>query len=200
MAEFWYRLRHFKVAGFKTGWMSPLFETFQVRSSASVDDLWRKVVNLADVSWHPLLSSTNVPQGLIPKPGLIYKAVTRFSPFPIRIFVERVDHRQMLSFRILAMPGVEERVTYRVESTVWGTRVSYTVTLKGWLSPIIWSFVRPHAARVAAALANAAEKAAKQRLLQQSSRCRRPRIKSHFQDLLSLVIVTLGVLTCGSGA
>lgn len=193
MARFWYRLKYFRV-----GWVTPFFETFQVGSSASVDELWRKVVNLADVSWHPLLSSTNVPQGLIPKPGLIYKAVTRFSPFPIRIFVERVDHREVLSFRILAMPGIEERVTYRVESTVWGTRVSYTVTLKGWLSPIVWSLVRPHAARVAAALARAAENAAKQRLLQQSSSYRRPRMKSQFQDLLSLVILAMGVLNLGS--
>lgn len=189
MLGFWCRISQFKV-----GYVSPLFETFQVASSASVDELWRKVVNLADVSWHPLISSTNVPNGLIPKPGLIYKAVTRFSPFPIRIFVERVDHRELLSFRILAIPGIEERVTYQVESTVWGTRVSYSVTLKGWLSPIMWSFVRPHAARVAAALANAAEKAAKQRLLQQSSH-HRPRIKSRFQDLLSLTIVAISAWT-----
>ena len=189
MLGFWCRISQFKV-----GYVSPLFETFQVASSASVDELWRKVVNLADVSWHPLISSTNVPNGLIPKPGLIYKAVTRFSPFPIRIFVERVDHRELLSFRILAIPGIEERVTYQVESTVWGTRVSYSVTLKGWLSPIMWSFVRPHAARVAVALANAAEKAAKQRLLQQSSH-HRPRIKSRFQDLLSLTIVAISAWT-----
>ena len=189
MLGFWCRISQFKV-----GYVSPLFETFQVASSASVDELWRKVVNLADVSWHPLISSTNVPNGLIPKPGLIYKAVTRFSPFPIRIFVERVDHRELLSFRILAIPGIEERVTYQVESTVWGTRVSYSVTLKGWLSPIMWSFVRPHAARVAAALANAAEKAAKQRLLQQASH-HRPRMKSRFQDLLSLTIVAISAWT-----
>ncbi len=187
MSRFWYRLTQLKI-----GWVSPLFVTFQVASSAPVDELWRKVVNLADVSWHPLLSSTNVPHGLIPKPGLIYKAVTRFSPFPIQIFVERVDHRELLSFRILAIPGVEERVTYQVESTVWGTRVSYSVTLKGWLSPIVWSFVRPHAARVAAALANAAEKAATQRLLQQSSK-HRPRIQNQFQDLFSLAIATFGL-------
>lgn len=189
MLGFWCRLSQFKI-----GYVSPLFETFQVASSASVDELWRKVVNLADVSWHPLFSSTNVPHGLIPKPGLIYKAVTRFSPFPIRIFVERVDHRELLSFRILAIPGIEERVTYQVESTVWGTRVSYSVTLKGWLSPILWSFVRPHAARVAAALASAAEKAAKQRLLQQSSH-HQPRMKSRFQDLLSLVIMAMSAWT-----
>lgn len=187
MPGLWDKLRHGRV-----GWIPPLMATFQAASSASVDELWRKVVNLADVSWHPLLSSTNVPNGLIPKPGLIYKAVTRFSPFPVRIFVERVDDRALLSFRILAIPGVEERVTYRVESTVWGTRVSYSVTLKGWLSPLLWSFVRPHAARVAAALASAAEKAASQQLLQQASGHRRP-LKSNFQDLLSLVLLVVGI-------
>jgi hypothetical protein len=40
--------------------------------------------------------------------------------------------------------------------------VSYSVTLNGWLSPLIWSLIRPHAARVAAALAAAAEQAAMQ--------------------------------------
>ncbi|MEB3210831.1 MAG: SRPBCC family protein [Leptolyngbyaceae bacterium] len=172
--------------------VSPLFATFQVASSASVDELWRKVVNLADVSWHPMLSSTNVPQGLIPKPGLIYQAVTRFSPFPIRIFVERVDHRERLSFRIMAVPGVEERVTYQVESTVWGTRVSYSVTLKGWLSPLIWSFVRPHAAQVAAALVQAAETAATQRLLPRVPG-QRKRPKHNFHELLNIAMLAIGL-------
>lgn len=193
MWGFWERLSQFKMMG-----VSPLFATFQVASSASVDELWRKVVNLADVSWHPLLSSTNVPQGLIPKPGLIYKAVSRFSPFPIQIFVEQVDHRERLSFRIMAIPGVEERVTYQVESTVCGTRVSYSVTLKGWLSPIIWSFVRPYAAQVAAALVHAAETAANQRLLQRASKQRR-RIKNQFQDLLSLTMLAIGLLELSWG-
>lgn len=179
---------NFRLSHGQSGWVKPLVATFQAASSASVDELWRKVVNLADVSWHPLISSTNVPNGLIPKPGLIYKAVTRFSPFPVRIFVERVDHRKLLSFRILALPGIEERVTYRVESTVWGTRVSYSVTLKGWLSPVIWSFIRPHAARVAAALANAAEKASSQQLLQQNPG-RRDRFKNTLKDLLSIILL-----------
>lgn len=137
-----------------------LVRTYRQISSASVDELWQKVVDLADVSWHPLLASTNVPYGLVPQPGLIFQAVTRLGPIPIRIFVERVLPRELLCVRILAIPGVEERITYQVESTVCGTCVSYSVTLKGWLSPLIWSLIRPHAARVAEALAQAAEQAA----------------------------------------
>lgn len=137
-----------------------LVRTYRQISSASVDELWQKVVDLADVSWHPLLASTNVPYGLVPEPGLIFQAVTRLGPIPIRIFVERVLPRELLSVRIMAIPGVEERITYRVESTVCGTCVSYSVKLKGWLSPLIWSLIRPHAARVAEALAQAAEQAA----------------------------------------
>ena len=136
-----------------------LARTYRAISSASADELWQKVVDLADVSWHPLLASTNVPYGLVPQPGLIFQAVTRLGPIPIRIFVERVRPGELLSVRVLAaIPGVEERVSYRVESTVCGTYVSYSVTLSGWLSPLIWSLIRPQAARVAAALAQAAAK------------------------------------------
>lgn len=137
-----------------------LARTYQVISSASADELWQKVVDLADVSWHPLLASTNVPYGLVPKPGLIFQAVTRLGPIPIRIFVEHVRPGELLTVRVLAIPGLEERVTYQVESTVCGNFVSYSVTLNGWLSPLIWSLIKPHAARVAAALATAAEQAA----------------------------------------
>lgn len=136
-----------------------LARTYRVISSASVDELWQKVVNFADVSWHPVLASTNVPYGLVPKPGLIFQAVTRLGPIPIRIFVERVRPGELLSIRVIAIPGVEERVTYRVDSTVCGTCVSYSVTLRGWLSPLIWSLSKPYAAKVAAALAAAAEQA-----------------------------------------
>ncbi|BAY19645.1 hypothetical protein NIES2109_45420 [Nostoc sp. HK-01] len=139
-----------------------LVRTYREISDASVDELWQKVVDLTDVSWHPLLKSTNVPYGLVPKPGLIYQAVTRFSPFPIRIFVERVNPRELLSVRVLAIPGVEERITYQVESTVCGTCLSYSVTLKGWLSPLIWSFSRPYADRVARSLVESVENAAVQ--------------------------------------
>ncbi|MEH2380149.1 MAG: SRPBCC family protein [Nostoc sp.] len=137
-----------------------LVRTYREISSASVDELWQKVADLTDVSWHPLLKSTNVPYGLVPKPGLIFQAVTRFSPIPIRIFVERVNPREMLSIRVLAIPGIEERVTYQVESTVCGTCLFYSVTLRGWLSPLIWSLSRPYADRVARSLVEAVEKTA----------------------------------------
>lgn len=136
-----------------------LARTYQAISSASVDDLWRKVVDLADVSWHPLISSTNVPHGLVVKPGLIYRAVTRWSPIPVQIFVELVRPRELLTVRVIAMPGIEERITYKVESTVCGTRVSYSVSLTGLLSPLVWSLIRPYAARVAEELVQTVEQA-----------------------------------------
>lgn len=152
MLDFWLRVIRFKPIQ-----LPSLDGTYHVLSSASVDELWGKVVNLADVSWHPLLAKTNVPYGLRPQPGLIYQAVSRLSPIPIKIFVERVLPRELLSVRILALPGLEERVTYRVESTVCGTYVSYSVTLRGWLSPLVWSIIQPYAAKVASELAHAAE-------------------------------------------
>ncbi|HEY9751605.1 MAG TPA: SRPBCC family protein [Coleofasciculaceae cyanobacterium] len=137
-----------------------LVRTYQALSTASVEDLWQKIVDLADVSWHPLLIRTNVPKGLVVQPGLIYEAVTRFLPvLPIRIFVERVQPGELLSVRILVMPGLEEQITYQVKSTVWGTCVSYSVTLRGWLSPLVWSLLRPFAARVAPQLVDAVEQA-----------------------------------------
>ncbi len=139
-----------------------LVRTYREISFATVDELWQQVVDLTDVSWHPLLKSTNVPRGLVPKPGLIYQAMTRFSPIPIQIFVERVNPRELLSIRVLAIPGIEERVTYQVESTVCGTCLSYSVNLRGWLSPLIWSLTRPYADRVARSLVEAVEKAALQ--------------------------------------
>ncbi len=141
-----------------------LAKTYRALSTASVDDLWQQISNLADVSWHPLLARTNLPPGLVAQPGLIYEAVTRLGPFPIRIFVERVDPRALLSVRILALPGLEERVTYEIQSTVCGTCVAYSVTLQGWLSPFIWSLIKPYAARVATKLAEAAEESARQAL------------------------------------
>ncbi len=65
----------------------------------------------------------------------------------------------MLSIRIMAIPGVEERVTYQVKSTVCGTYLSYSVILRGWLSPLIWSLSRPYVDRVARALVESVEKA-----------------------------------------
>lgn len=137
-----------------------LARTYQAISSASVDELWKTIADLADVSWHPILASTNVPRGLVVKPGLIYQAVTRLIPIPIQIFVERVSPKELLSIRILVMPGLEEQVTYQVKSTVCGACVSYSITLRGWLSPLVWSLLRPFAERVAASLAQAAEEAA----------------------------------------
>ncbi|HEY9660721.1 MAG TPA: SRPBCC family protein [Allocoleopsis sp.] len=153
MTNFWHKLMQKHLTCFP-----PLVGTYQVLSSASVDDLWQKVVNLADVSWHPLLAKTNVPQGLLPKPGLIFRAVSRLFPISIQIFVERVLPRELLTVRIFALPGLEEHVTYRVESTLYGTRVTYSMTLRGWLSPLVWSIIRPYAARVARELAQAAER------------------------------------------
>lgn len=139
-----------------------LVRTYREISSASVDEVWLKVADLADVSWHPIFKSTNVPLGLVPKPGLIFQAVTRFWPIPIQIFVERVNPKQMLTIRVLAIPGIEERITYQIESTLCGSYLSYSVTLRGWLSPLIWSLSRPYVDRVARSLVEAVEKAALQ--------------------------------------
>jgi hypothetical protein len=134
-----------------------LEKSYRIVSTASVETLWQTINNLADVSWHPLLSSTNAPQGLSPKPGLIYRAFTRFCPIPVSIFVERVLPQELISIRVLPVPGLEERVIYELKSTLGGTQISYSVTLQGWLSPLAWSLLRPYAAKVAAALAAAAE-------------------------------------------
>ena len=134
-----------------------LYKTYRVVSTAPVDVLWQKLINLADVSWNPLITRTNVPLGLIAKPGLIYQAVTRFMPIPIQMFVENVRPRELLSIRVLAIPGIEHKITYKVESTLCGTFISISVTLRGWLSPLIWWLIRPYTARVVAQLAQAAE-------------------------------------------
>lgn len=131
--------------------------TYQALSSASIETLWQTLTNLADMSWHPCIESTNVPQGLTAKPGLIYRVSPRCFPVPIRIFVERVSPHELLSVRLFPVPGVEERVIYQLESTVLGTRISYSVMVRGWLSPLAWSVLKPHAARVALAIAKAAE-------------------------------------------
>ncbi|NEO16665.1 MAG: SRPBCC family protein [Moorea sp. SIO4G2] len=146
------------IAGHEGVWCKfSLFKTYRALSTAPVEVLWQKLINLADVSWNPLLSSTNAPKGLMAKPGLIYQVVTRLIPIPVRIFVERVLPGELLSIRFLAIPGVENRVTYQVESTLCGTYISYSVTLKGWLSPLIWWMIRPYVARVVFELAQAAE-------------------------------------------
>ncbi len=131
---------------------------YQALSSASVETLWQTLTNLADMSWHPMITSTNAPQGLTAKPGLIYRVMPRWFPIPVSIFVERVAPQQLLSVRLFPVPGLEERVIYRLDSTMLGTRISYSVTLRGWLSPLVWSVLKPYAAQVAAAIALAAEK------------------------------------------
>jgi hypothetical protein len=135
-----------------------LYKTYRVVSNAPVELLWQKLVNIADMSWHPLFSKTNAPLGLIAKPGLILQVVTRLTPIPIRIFVENVRPRQLLSIRILAIPGMEQRITYQVESTLCGSYISCSVTLRGWLSPFLWWLIQPYSARVASDLAHAAER------------------------------------------
>lgn len=139
---------------------------YQALSTASVETLWQTLTDLADMSWHPLITSTNAPQGLTAKPGLIYRVMPRWFwlPIPISIFVERVSPQKLLSIRLFPIPGLEERVIYHLESTMWGTRVSYCVSLRGWLSPLAWSLLKPYAAQVAIAIAQAAENAAQQAL------------------------------------
>ncbi|MBE9077914.1 SRPBCC family protein [Romeria aff. gracilis LEGE 07310] len=164
-----------------------LERTYQVVSTASVETLWQTVTNLAEMaSWHPLITATNAPNGLKAKPGLIYRVFTRWLPVPVKIFVERVLPGELLSVRIFPVPGLEERVIYRIESTVWGTQVSYSVTLRGWLSPFAWSLLKPYAAQVAAALAAAAEESTRPTLT--GTR------KLPYQDLLSLMMVMSGGL------
>jgi hypothetical protein len=133
---------------------------YQTLSTAPIETLWQTLINLADVSWHPMITSTNVPRGLAIKPGLIYRVMPRWLPIPVTTFVERVLPEELLSIRLFPVPGLEERVIYRLESTMWGTRIFYSVTLKGWLSPLVWSLIKPYAAQVAEAIATAAENTA----------------------------------------
>ncbi|WP_124972444.1 SRPBCC family protein [Aphanothece sacrum] len=135
-----------------------LYKRYRAMSTAPADVLWHKLIDVADVSWHPLFSKTNVPLGLIAKPGLIYQAVTRLTPIPIRLFVENVRPGELLSLRVLTIPGMEQKITYHVESTLCGTYISYSVTLRGWLSPLIWWLIKPYSASVATELAHAAER------------------------------------------
>lgn len=133
---------------------------YQVSSTASVEALWQKMNDLAGLaSWHPLIVATNAPNGQQATPGLIYRVFARWVPVPIKIFVENVLPGEYISLRIFPVPGLEERAIYRLESALCGTLISYSIELKGWLSPVAWSFLRPYAARVADALAQAAEQA-----------------------------------------
>jgi hypothetical protein len=130
-------------------------------STAPAETLWQMVNDLADMaSWHPLITSTNAPRGQRAKPGLIYRVCSRYLPLSTQIFVERVLPGELLSVRLFPLPGLQERVTYRIISTLCGTCVLYSMTLSGWLSPLAWPMMRPHAPKVAAALVAAAEQAA----------------------------------------
>ncbi|MEM9119087.1 MAG: SRPBCC family protein [Cyanobacteria bacterium P01_F01_bin.56] len=147
-----------------------IYRTYQALSTASIETLWQTLTNLAEMSvWHPLIASTNVPRGLTAKPGLIVSVSPRWLPIPVRIFVERVSPNELISIRLFPIPGLEERVVYRLESTVWGTQISYSVCLRGWLSPVAWSVLQPYASKVAAAIAQAAEDTAASALPSQRS-------------------------------
>jgi hypothetical protein len=127
-------------------------------STAPAETLWQLVTNLADLSsWHPLITATNAPHGQRATPGLIYRAVMPYLPISTQIFVERVLPGELLSIRLFPLPGLQERVTYRIVSTLCGTCVLYSITLSGWLSPLAWPVVKPHTTKVAAALVEAAE-------------------------------------------
>lgn len=125
---------------------------------ASADTLWRIVNNLADLeTWHPLVTGTNAPRGQQAKPGLIYRAMSRYLPISTQVFVERVLPGELVSMRLFPLPGLQERVTYRIVSTLCGNCVLYSITLSGWLSPFAWPVVKPQVTKVAAALVEAAE-------------------------------------------
>ena len=127
-------------------------------STAPAEIIWQMVTDLTRfAAWHPLISSTNVPYGQTAKPGLIYRVCSRYFPLSTRVFVERVQPGELLSIRLFPFPGLQERVTYRIVSTICGTCVLYSITLSGWLSPLAWPMMKPHAVKVAAALVQAAE-------------------------------------------
>lgn len=127
-------------------------------STAPAEIIWQMVTDLASfATWHPLISSTNAPYGQIAKPGLIYRVCSRYFPLSTQVFVERVQPGELLSIRLFPFPGLQEHVTYRIVSTICGTCVLYSITLSGWLSPLAWPMMKPHAVKVAAALVQAAE-------------------------------------------
>ncbi len=129
-------------------------------STAPAEILWQIVNNLADMDlWHPLITRTNAPRGQRATPGLIYRAFNRYLLLSTQVFVERVLPGELISVRVFSLPGLQERATYRIVSTLCGTCVLYSVTLSGWLSPLVWPVLRPHVNRVASALVQAAEHA-----------------------------------------
>ncbi|MEM6449501.1 MAG: SRPBCC family protein [Cyanobacteria bacterium P01_D01_bin.105] len=133
-------------------------EMLRATQIASADTLWKIVNNLADLEqWHPLVTGTNAPRGQQAKPGLIYRTMSRYLPLSTQVFVERVLPGELLSMRLFPLPGLQERVTYRIISTLCGTCVLYSITLSGWLSPFAWPVVKPQVIKVATALVEAAE-------------------------------------------
>ncbi|MEL7331796.1 MAG: SRPBCC family protein [Cyanobacteria bacterium J06560_2] len=134
---------------------------FWATSTAPAETLWQTVNNLADLAaWHPLITGTNAPRGQSAKPGLIYRVFSRYLPVSTKIFVERVRPGELLSVRVFPLPGLQERATYRIVSTLCGTCVLYSITLSGWLSPLVWPMVKPRITQVATSLVHAAEEAA----------------------------------------
>ena len=145
-------------AGWSTRHISEHY--YWARSTAPAEILWQTINNLADLAaWHPLITGTNAPYGQSAKPGLIYRVFSRYLPVSTQIFVERVDPGKLLSVRVFPLPGLQERATYRIVSTLCGTCVVYSITLSGWLSPIVWPMVRPRVIQVATSLVQAAEAA-----------------------------------------
>ena len=137
--------------------------SYWVRSTAPAEALWKTINNLADLdAWHPLITRTNAPYGQNAKPGLIYRAFSRYLPVSTQIFVERVLPGELLSVRVFPLPGVQERATYRIVSTLCGTCVLYSITLSGWLTPLVWPVVKPQITQVATSLVQAAEQATAQ--------------------------------------
>ena len=107
--------------------------SYWAASTVPAETLWQTVTNLADVAaWPPLITRTNAPQGQRAKPGLIYRAFSRYLPVSTQIFIERVLPGELLSVRVFPLPGLQERATYRIVSTICGTCVFYSVTLSGW--------------------------------------------------------------------
>ena len=133
-------------------------EMIRATRIASADTLWQMVNNLADLAtWHPIVTGTNAPKGQQAKPGLIYRTMSRYLPVSTQVFVERVLPGELVSMRLFPLPGLQERVTYRIVSTLCGTCVLYSITLSGWLSPLAWPVVKPQVTKVATALVEAAE-------------------------------------------
>ncbi|MEL7223881.1 MAG: hypothetical protein AAGL17_03215 [Cyanobacteria bacterium J06576_12] len=129
-------------------------------TTAPAETLWQTVSNLSDLAaWHPLITGTNAPYGQDAKPGLIYRAFGRYIPVSTKVFVERVQPGELLSVRVFLLPGVQERATYRIVSTLCGTCVLYSITLSGWLTPLVWPVVKPQITQVATSLVEAAEQA-----------------------------------------